>query len=76
LASKTISNNYSVIHAYEVKNSAKVRPADLRPLKAFGEDYTDEERRLIYRGKESFVRNGIRCHPCDEFLQALEPGKL
>lgn len=66
----------SGIHAYEVKNSAKVRPADLRPLQAFAQDYPEAECRLIYRGKESFVRNGILCQPCDEFLQTLEPGKL
>lgn len=65
----------SDIFAYEVKNSAKVRPADLRPLQAFGEDYPEAKRTLLYRGKESFVRNGIRCLPCDQFLQALDPGK-
>jgi len=63
----------SGIYAFEVKNSASVRPADLRPLKSFGEDYPQAQRTLLYRGKESFVREGIRCMPCEKFLKALKP---
>ena len=64
----------SGIYALEVKNSAKVRPADLRPLRSFGEDYPDGQRFLLYRGTERFVREGILCLPCESFLEALVPG--
>ncbi len=65
----------SGIHAYEVKNSARVRPADLRPLQAFGDDYPQAERTLLHRGADRFVRNGIRCLPCEQFLRELQPRK-
>lgn len=66
----------SGIHAIEVKNSARVRPSDLRPLQAFGEDYPEASRTLLYRGTERFVRNGVRCLPCEPFLASLKPGTL
>ena len=66
----------SGIFALEVKNAAKVRPADLRALESFGEDYPNSRRILLYRGNERFVRNDILCLPCETFLKALKPGKL
>ncbi len=66
----------SGIYALEVKNSAKVRPNDLRPLKAFADDYPKCQRILIYRGTERFVRDGVLCLPTDEFLGALHPNKM
>ncbi len=66
----------SGIYALEVKNATKVRPADLRPLKAFGEDYPSAQRVLLYRGTERFVRDDILCLPCETFLKALKPGNL
>lgn len=65
----------SGIHAIEVKNSAKVRPADLRALRTFAEDYPESRRFLLYRGKERLLKDGILCLPCDEFLLQLRPGK-
>ncbi|MFU8847435.1 MAG: DUF4143 domain-containing protein [Opitutales bacterium] len=64
----------SGIYALEVKNAAKVRPADLRPLKAFREDYPNARCTLLYRGTEHFVRDDIHCMPCETFLKALKPG--
>jgi len=61
--------------ALEVKHSASVRPADLRGLKAFREDYPEASLRLLYRGKESLEVDGIRCLPCDAFLRRLVPGQ-
>lgn len=61
--------------AVEVKHSANIRPADLRGLKAFREDYPEAELRLLYRGEETRVVDGIRCLPCDDFLRALIPGR-
>lgn len=61
-------------HALEVKNTAQVRSGDLRGLRAFGEDYPEATRWLIYRGKERFLRDGVICIPAEEFLRALSPG--
>jgi predicted AAA+ superfamily ATPase len=61
-------------HALEVKNTGQVRPSDLRGLRAFGEDYPEATRWLIYRGKERFLRDGVMCVPAEEFLRALRPG--
>ncbi|MFL6292945.1 MAG: ATP-binding protein [Thermoanaerobaculia bacterium] len=61
--------------AIEVKHSATIRPADLRGLKAFREDYPEAELRLLYRGEEARVVDGIRCLPCEDFLRALIPGR-
>ncbi len=61
--------------AIEVKHSATIRSADLRGLKAFREDYPEAELRLLYRGEEARVVDGIRCLPCDDFLRALVPGR-
>ena len=61
-------------HALEIKNTAQVRPSDLRGLRAFGEDYPEATRWLIYRGKERFLRDGVTCIPAEEFLRALRPG--
>jgi hypothetical protein len=61
-------------HALEVKNTGQVRPSDLRGLRAFGEDYTEATRWLIYHGKERFLRDGVICVPAEEFLRALRPG--
>ena len=63
----------SGLHAVEVKNSRKVRPEDLRGLKAFAEDYPQSTRYLLYRGKERLMRDGILCMPCEDFLRRLEP---
>jgi predicted AAA+ superfamily ATPase len=61
--------------ALEVKHSATIRPADLRGLKAFREDYPEAGLRLLYRGEEALEVEGIRCVPCDAFLRRLTPGQ-
>lgn len=61
--------------ALEVKHSATIRPADLRGLKAFRDDYPEAVLRLLYRGAESLEIDGIRCLPCDAFLRRLVPGE-
>jgi predicted AAA+ superfamily ATPase len=60
-------------HAIEVKNSAKVRPEDLRRLKKFGDDFPESSRWLVYRGKDRLLLDGILCVPCQEFLVQLKP---
>jgi uncharacterized protein len=62
--------------AVEVKHTATVRPADLRGLRAFREDYPEATLRLLYRGREALEIDGILCLPCEDFLLRLAPGKL
>ena len=61
----------NIFQAIEVKNSATIHPQDLRALKAFGEDYPEAKRILVYRGKEKLLRNGIFVVPAAEFLLGL-----
>jgi len=64
------------LYALEVKNSAQVRPEDLRGLKNFGEDFPESRRWLLYRGRERLLRDGILCVPCEEFLLQLKPSEF
>lgn len=64
------------LYAFEVKNSAAVRPEDLRGLKAFGEDYPEARRLLLYRGSERLMRDGILCLPVSTFLHSLRPDTI
>jgi uncharacterized protein len=61
--------------AVEVKNSRRVRPEDLRALRAFGVDYPEAKRFLLYRGGERLRIDGIQCLPCAEFLSSVRPEK-
>jgi uncharacterized protein len=64
-----------VFAAIEVKNSGRVRPQDIKSLKAFKEDYPEADLYLLYRGKERIKTGGVLCIPCNEFLAGLIPGK-
>jgi predicted AAA+ superfamily ATPase len=59
--------------AVEVKNTVRVRPQDLRSLRAFREDYPESEALLVYRGAERLRIDGIWCLPGEEFLRELRP---
>ena len=59
--------------ALEVKNSNRIRPEDLRGLRAFGEDYPQARRYFLYRGDERMLIDGVLCVPCEQFLRALRP---
>jgi predicted AAA+ superfamily ATPase len=61
--------------AIEVKNSASVRPEDLRGLRAFREDYPQARLALLYRGGRRLRIDGVSCLPCEEFLSELRPGR-
>lgn len=61
--------------ALEVKNSDKIFSADIKPLKAFINDYPRSKGYLLYRGEERLMKNGILCLPCEEFLLSLKPGQ-
>lgn len=64
-----------VFCAIEVKNHAKIHDADLRGLAAFGEDFPQAQRLLVYRGAERRRVDGVLCLPCAEFLAAVVPGE-
>ncbi|HZZ56879.1 MAG TPA: DUF4143 domain-containing protein [Opitutaceae bacterium] len=66
----------SGIYAVEVKNTARIRPEDLRGLQLFGEDYPASRRLLLHRGADRSVREGVLCLPCEEFLRQLVPGRF
>ncbi len=59
--------------AVEVKSSRRVASKDVRPLKAFLEDYPQAQACLLYGGRERLRLDGIRCIPCGEFLSRLKP---
>lgn len=61
--------------ALEVKNSARVRPEDLRGLKAFRDEYPESQGALLYRGHDRLAIDGVRCVPVEQFLKALVPGR-
>ena len=61
--------------ALEVKNTAMIRPADLRGLKSFRDEYPESSVILLYRGRERMLRDGILCLPCSDFLLRLLPDK-
>ena len=65
----------SGIIAIEVKNSARIRPQDLRGLQAFRADYPNSRSFLLYRGHERRKIDQILCLPCAEFLEQLRPAK-
>lgn len=60
--------------ALEVKHAARVRPADLRPLRRFAADYPEARVRLAYLGAERLRVDGVECLPAGELLRALAPG--
>ena len=61
------------IWGIDVMNAARIRPADLRGLGAFGDEYPEARRILLYRGEHRLVRNGVLCFPVDAFLAGLGP---
>jgi len=63
------------IYAIEVKNTNRIRPADLRPLESFVKDYPQSKTIFLYRGKGRILRNNILCIPCQQFLEKLIPGE-
>jgi len=62
--------------AIEVKNGAKIRPADLRGLKTFHADYPECTPILLHRGRERLKRDDVLCIPCAEFQAAVRPERL
>jgi uncharacterized protein len=61
--------------AIEVKNTARVRPEDLRGLKSFAADYPECRTLLLYRGMERVKTDNLLCIPVEEFLLGLHPNR-
>ena len=59
--------------AIEVKSSRRVHSKDVRPLKAFLEDYPQAKACLLYGGRDRLLVDGIPCLPCGDFLTRLVP---
>jgi len=59
--------------ALEVKNSNRVRPEDLKGLRAFREDYPESNQVLLYRGTDSLQIDNIHCISVEKFLKELHP---
>lgn len=63
----------NLFEAIEVKITPRVRPQDLRGLRAFGEDYPEAGLTLLYRGKDRLLLDGVLCLPVADFLKKLTP---
>jgi predicted AAA+ superfamily ATPase len=63
------------IFGIEVKNSRNVRPADLRGLRAFKDEYPESKALLLYRGSDKMLKGDILCLSCEEFLVNLSPDR-
>jgi len=61
--------------AIEVKNTARVRPEDLRGLKSFAADYPECRTLLLYRGRDRLRIDNLLCMPVEEFLCSLYPNR-
>lgn len=59
--------------AVEVKNAARIFPADIRGLKTFREDYPASRAILLYRGNERLLMDGVLCMPVEEFIKEIHP---
>lgn len=59
----------------DVMNADRIRPADLRGLGAFGNEYPEARRILLYRGEHRLVRNRVLCLPVGAFLAKLDPAR-
>lgn len=62
-----------LFQAIEVKNTSRIRPQDLRGLRAFGEDYPEAGLVLLYRGQDRLLLDRILCLPVEQFLTRLSP---
>lgn len=60
-----------VFWAIEVKNTNKIHDRDLSGLRTFQSDYPQSKTILVYRGKERWLKHGVSCVPCEEFLRGL-----
>lgn len=55
--------------------SGRVRPADLRGLRSFMDDYPQARALLLYRGERRLLKGDVLCLPVESFLAELRPGE-
>ena len=60
--------------AIEVKNSDRIRPADLKGLRTFLDDWPEARALFLYRGTDRLLKDRVLCMPVDRFLTNLTPG--
>jgi hypothetical protein len=58
------------------KSHARVRPVDLRGLRAFLADYPPAHATLLYGGRERLAEGGVQCQSVDAFLRELRPDRV
>ena len=63
------------IWGIDVMNADRIRPADLRGLGAFGDEYPEARLVLLYGGEHRLERKGVLCLPVSAFLARLTPAK-
>jgi predicted AAA+ superfamily ATPase len=61
--------------AIEVTSASRIRPKDLSGLRAFGEDYPEAKRVLLYRGKDRLRLDGILAMSVEEYLRSIDPDR-
>ena len=66
---------HAKIYFFDAGVFRSLRPADLRGLRTFHQDYPESSPLLLYRGDEALERNGVRCLPVERFLRELIPGR-
>lgn len=57
------------------KNTGRVRPEDLRGLKAFRREYPEARAIYLHRGRVQLRSQEILCLPLEPFLRHLLPGR-
>ena len=58
-----------------VTSASRIRPKDLSGLRAFGEDYPEAKRVLLYRGKDRLRLDGILAMSVEEYVRSIDPDR-
>jgi len=62
--------------AIEVKGAPAIRPSDLRPMKAFINEYTPQKAIVVCNEKQMRIHDGIHIMPYTQFLESLWEGTI
>jgi predicted AAA+ superfamily ATPase len=62
--------------AIEVKGSSSVRPRDLKPMKAFVEEYAPQKAIVVCNERQARIHDGIHIMPYRQFLESLWHGTI
>jgi predicted AAA+ superfamily ATPase len=63
-----------LFYAIGVKNTARVRPEDIRGLREFADEYPEAALLFIYRGEHVLKTGNVLAMPAKKFLMNLDPG--